>query len=117
MTSKRKLQVEAENTAPQINVVSGGNTEGNNTGRGKYQRIGQIRQGDDGSYYLKIEQDVTLTAGQSLTIEKPESEIDRLVERGFITEDEGDARKAKVPTYVKYNVKVRPAKQGNATNF
>lgn len=73
-----------------------------------FKRVGQMLKSKGGKYYLKFEnqenEPITIESGDALMLQKPDEQIDRLVELGKITSDEGEAKKAKVPGFVKFNV-------------
>lgn len=94
----------------------------------KYTEVGSIRMGDYG-LYIKLhparvkdsdgiyrESDAGLKdlsallsncgKGLNLTIEKPEDEIKRFVELGFIDEAEAEKRLSFVPEWKKYTIKL-----------
>jgi hypothetical protein len=68
------------------------------------RKVGQVLTGKNGGHYIKIEQSVTLTEGDVLFLNKPEETLQRLVAAGTITQAEADAKLAKVPSFVKYNI-------------
>lgn len=72
-------------------------------------RVGQILKSKAGSPYIKIESDLTLVKGDALFLNKPQAEIDLAVERGKLTKEQGEAKKAKVPDFVIYNIILRNA--------
>lgn len=93
----------------------------------KWFEIGSIRKGDKG-LYIKIHADkdrngkFDFTAlkelaraienagekGITLQIEKPENEIRRLAELGFIDEDKVESRIESIPAWKKYIIKLPP---------
>jgi hypothetical protein len=80
------------------------------------KRVGQILLSKGGRKYIKLEQDIN--KDDILFLNKPSEEIDFLVESGRITEQEGRARKEKVPDFVLANlVKGVVAKNTNAESF
>lgn len=81
-------------------------------------RIGQALKSKSGQTYLKIEQDVTLKKGDALFLTKPADDIDYLVENGKLDKEAGEARKAKIPDFVIYNIKTAGTKtQENVEKF
>ena len=76
----------------------------------KWLNIGSVRKSEKGGFYLKVDEDVTLKAGMSLQLEKPADAIDRLCDLGYIESDVAEERKAKVPDYIKFDVKLPPAR-------
>lgn len=67
-------------------------------------RVGQVLNSKAGVPYIKIDKDVTLTAGAVLFLNKPNDEIDSAVERGKLTTEQAEVRKAKIPDFVRYNI-------------
>jgi hypothetical protein len=73
--------------------------------------FGSISKKDNGSLILTVEQDFSLKKNDKLVIVTPQDDIDGLVSRGFITEDEGETRKERVPKWKQYLVKLLPARK------
>jgi hypothetical protein len=74
----------------------------------KWEQVGSIRKGEDGSLYMKVEKDIP--AGRSVQLKKPVDEIQRKVQMGWITQDEANERIAKVPEYIKFDLYLKPPK-------
>lgn len=72
----------------------------------KWKNVGTLRKSKKGGLYLKITTDIP--AGANVTLRSPQSNIEGLLEKGFITEAEADERLAKVPEYIKYELLVGP---------
>ncbi len=68
-------------------------------------RVGQVLKSKGGNSYLKFEKNVTISEGEALFLSTPQEDIDYLVSSGKLTADEGEARKAKVPDFVRFNIK------------
>lgn len=67
-------------------------------------RVGQVLNSKAGKPYIKIEKDVLLTNGDVLFLNRPKDEIDSAVERGKLTAEQGEAKKAKIPDFVRFNI-------------
>ncbi len=67
-------------------------------------RVGSLKKAKSGSLYIEVEQDMNFTTGDRLYLKTPQEDIDGLAQRGFITQDEAEVRKGKVPEYVRYVV-------------
>lgn len=67
-------------------------------------RVGQVLNSKAGKPYIKIDKDVTLTTGDVLFLNRPQDEIDNAVERGKLTAEQAEAKKAKVPDFVRFNI-------------
>lgn len=67
-------------------------------------RVGQVLNSKAGKPYIKIDKDVTLTMGDVLFLNKPQDEIDSAVERGKLTQEQAEAKKAKIPDFVRFNI-------------
>lgn len=95
--------------------------------KAKWLKIGAVIRkkelGKDGEpqYYLSISSgkskdgrmdfdEIVLRSGDKLQLQKPIEELDRLVELGFIDEDERDRRAEKIPDFVLYHVVLPPQK-------
>lgn len=81
----------------------------------KYIRIGQVLKGKDdpGSSYIKMDQDVTLKKGDTLSLESKKQQLDGLAkaeESGKISsENAAKARESieKIPDFVRFTIKRR----------
>ena len=76
----------------------------------KYTEFGEIREGSEdkgGGLYVKIVKDIVLKEGTTVYIDTPSEKITKLVELGFIKEDEAEERLAKIPEWKKYLLTVR----------
>lgn len=71
-------------------------------------RVGYVSKTKSGKNKITVEQDFTLKAGQTLIFNTPSENIDSLVKGGFISEDQGEERKAKVPEWKKFEVDLLP---------
>lgn len=80
----------------------------------KWQRVGSMlaSKNKEGSYYIKVEADIP--AGSILQMEKPREAIEKMVERGIITQEEADERINKVPDFVKFNLVLPPPKSDDS---
>jgi len=76
-------------------------------------KVGQVQLSqDESSLYFKMgagvkpgtEQSITLNPGDVLFFQRPADQIDFLVESGELSEADGEARKAKIPSFVHFNV-------------
>lgn len=75
-------------------------------------RLGFVAKSKNGkSIILTVEQDMTLSAGTKVILQKPSEEVDSLVRNGLITEEEGETRKSKIPEFKLYNANVLPTQQ------
>lgn len=68
-------------------------------------RVGQALKAKSGKTYLKFDKTVTIGEGETLFLSRPQDDVDYLVETGKLTKEEGEARKAKIPDFVIYNIK------------
>ena len=69
-------------------------------------KVGQILEAKSGKFYLKVEKDFNAVAGDALFLSTPQEDIAFLLENGKITKEEADLKVSKIPSFVKYNVKV-----------
>ncbi len=75
-------------------------------------RLGFVAKSKNGkSIILTVEQDMTLSAGTKVILQKPSEEVDSLVKNGLITEEEGETRKSRIPEFKLYNANVLPSQQ------
>lgn len=92
--------------------------------KNKYVKIGSVLRSkeDPKQVYLKLSADLEITprdkdgnagetvsvsAGQSLNMQTPQSEIAFLVENEHITEEQGEERLDKIPDFVRFNVSAK----------
>lgn len=68
--------------------------------------VGYVSKSKAGNVMITIEQGLTLNAGDKLMQKKPADVIDSLVEAGYLTEEQAEQRKAKVPEWKLYEVSV-----------
>lgn len=82
------------------------------TGKKEYQHkadhVGYLKESEAGNQILVVEQDITLSKGDKIILKSPLADIDQLVAREFITEDEGLERKSRVPEWKLAVAKVLP---------
>lgn len=69
-----------------------------------WTKVGTLRKSKAGGLYIKVEGDVALKKDSSLSLQDPRKKLDASVAAGRMTADEAEARKAKVPEYIKYEV-------------
>lgn len=68
--------------------------------KSKYVEFAQVRQGQDGSTYIKILEDVNLKQGMPVYKDTPQDKVKKLHELGYIEDDELEARLEKIPDYI-----------------
>lgn len=68
-----------------------------------------------GGYMINVKKDITLVQGQRIVLESFEDNLNRLVEKGFITENEANERLAKL-SFIKQIGSVAPV-QKEESNF
>ena len=79
--------------------------------RSKWLQFGNIRAGkEEGTFYIKITEDINLKAGENISVRTPEEGIKGLLEKGFIDETQAEERIAKVPEYIRYELLAKPLK-------
>ena len=73
--------------------------------------FGELLTSKSGTKYIKINKDITLNLkeGDCIFMEKPEQNLARLVEKGFITQEEAKERTAKIPDFLHYLLKTPQA--------
>jgi hypothetical protein len=85
-----------------------------------WPKVGSLRRGDKGSY-IKLEagveiflngEKVELNSARTIRLEDPRAKVQGLVERGFITEADGDKRLEKLAEmdWLRYELIVPPAR-------
>lgn len=72
--------------------------------------VGYISKSQSGLVLLTVEQDIELKKGDKLIQKKPADAIDGLVQNGYITEDQAEERKAKIPEWKLYEVTKLPSR-------
>lgn len=79
----------------------------------KNTKIGSVLKKKDGNgFYIKIDQDVTLKAGQFVNVDDPRKLPDILLGLGKITEEVHGRmveQAAKIPEFVKFELSVSPS--------
>jgi len=86
-----------------------------------WPRIGTVRKGDDGGSYIKLDEGVevflngekvALNEKRTVRLEDPRKTVEKLYERGIITEKEHDTRLEKLVEmqWLKYDMIVPPPK-------
>lgn len=84
--------------------------------------VGTIRKNDKGSYIkfadnvviLVDGEEVEMNASRTAMLQSPKDELEGLISRGFVKEDEIDARREKVEEiseWLKYNIVLTPPKK------
>jgi hypothetical protein len=73
-------------------------------------KVGQALKSKEGKTYLKFDKDVNIKAGEAVFLSRPQDDIDYLVSKGELTPQQGEERKAKVPSFVLYNIKLAKPK-------
>lgn len=93
----------------------------------RWLTFGKILKSKKGTLYIQVEKGLKITiegelyngqkiekrlleGGESIQLEKPQDEIDRMVENEIMTQEEGEFRKGKIPEFVRYTLKVPPKK-------
>lgn len=69
-----------------------------------WNKVGQVLKSKKGSFYIKVEKDLTLAAGSSLQLQDPRAGFKRMAETGKISEEEAEAKAAKLPEFLKYDI-------------
>lgn len=75
-------------------------------GKKTYKQIGSVLKAKDdpNQTYIKIREDVHLKEGQTVMVQTPAERIDRLKEKGYLSEEKAEERKQNVPHYVKFEL-------------
>lgn len=77
----------------------------NNNSKSKWKKVGAILKSKNGNgFYIKIDEGITLSKGQTLNVQNPRDRIQSLADSGKITEKEAEERLAKIPDFVRYEV-------------
>jgi hypothetical protein len=77
----------------------------------QWKTVGSLRKSQKGSFYIKINDDVTLTKGSSLQLRDPRKGLDEAVAAGRLSQEKADSIREKIPDYVKYDVILAPDKE------
>jgi len=95
--------------------------------------LGQVRKSQAGNNYIKLGQPrdadgkligkntvqlfpitladgTVLNEGDVLFLKSPQAELDELVLAGYVKADVAEARKAKIPDFIRYNVQLQAVK-------
>ena len=73
-----------------------------------WDKIGTLRKGNKGNFYLKIDKDVTLKAGESVQVKDPRKSLAEAVTAGRMSKEQADEMTAKVPEYIRYELYKTP---------
>jgi hypothetical protein len=81
----------------------------------KYLKVGSVLRSKDNpkNYYIKMDQDVSLKKGETLSLQSKEEQLERLessLSSGKLTEDLAvkiRERLEKIPEWVKYEIQVK----------
>jgi len=74
----------------------------------EWKKLGTLRKSQKGSLYIKLDSDVTLKKGQSITLKDPKKSLDAAVEAGRMSAEKAEEIKAKIPDYIKYELLLGP---------
>jgi hypothetical protein len=80
----------------------------------KWTKVGEILKSKKGDLYVKIKASVSLNSGDALQIRDPRKSIASAVERGTITEAEGEKRLASVQEFHRYDLILPPPNEAEA---
>ena len=69
-----------------------------------WKRIGQIKESKAGNLYMSFEEEVTLNKDTNVILQDPRDFVDRELESGKIDEEEANAKRSKIPSFVLYNL-------------
>lgn len=75
-----------------------------------WTKVGSLRKGKSGGNYIKVDTDVNLKKGQTLSLQDPRKSLENAVANGRMDEAKAEALKAKIPEYIKYDVVLVPDK-------
>lgn len=83
----------------------------------KWLKVGEILRGKDnaetgkkGELYVKFKTDFAASAGTTLQIKEPRKSLDEAVTAGRLTEEKAAEYKAKIPSFVAYDLILPPAR-------
>lgn len=75
-----------------------------------WKRIGSVRKGKTGNFYLKVNETVTLTAEDNVQLQDPRKKLKESVDAGRLSEEKAAEIEAKIPDYIKYELVLPPRK-------
>lgn len=82
-----------------------------------FYNFGDMKQGQNGGYYISVDRlpdgvdELVLKKGDTIQLIKPKDDLQGLVERDIITEEQAEEKLAKIPDFVKFRAKYLPAKK------
>lgn len=77
-----------------------------------WKKIGSVRKGKQPkSFYLKIDETITLGSGDALFLQDPRKKLDESVAAGRLDAERAAEMKAKIPDYIQYEVVLAPPKK------
>ena len=76
----------------------------------QWKQVGQVLadKKDSKKFYLKVKEGVTLNAGDILQLQDPRKKLTESVEAGRLSNEKAEEIRAKIPSYVKYDVVLPP---------
>lgn len=73
-----------------------------------WDKIGTLRKGEKGNFYLKLDKDVTLKAGQSVQVKDPRKSLVDAVAAGRMSQEKADEMLSKLPDWLRYDLFLTP---------
>jgi hypothetical protein len=75
-----------------------------------WKKIGSLRKSEKGGLYLKLDEDITLNAGDNVLLQDPRKSLDMAVEAGRMNLEKAEEIKGKLPVWLKYDLVLPPKK-------
>lgn len=70
--------------------------------------VGYLKESEKGFQILVVEQNIQLSKGDKIILKAPQDEVDSLQAAGYLTEEQAEDRKSKIPEWKLAVAKVLP---------
>ena len=75
----------------------------------QWKQIGSINESKKGKFYIRLTEEVSLGPDTNVMLQDPRTELDASVEAGRISAEKAEEIKAKIPSFVIYNLVLPPS--------
>lgn len=74
-----------------------------------WAKVGTLRKSKlNGGFYIKVDNDVTLTKDSTLSVQDPRKKLQESVAAGRLSAEKAEEMAAKIPEYIRYEIYVTP---------
>jgi hypothetical protein len=75
---------------------------------GEWKRLGSVRVSKTKSFYIKLNEDITLSKDDAIQLQDPRKKLVESVAAGRLTQEKANEILAKIPDYIKYELVLPP---------